>query len=102
MRKPVHTSGRPLRPPRRFNFTTDVVERLANERPHDEALRTISSEGVRTSFTFGDVALKTIEAAAGLEREGVVAGDVVMTLLGARAEWVFTLLAAWRGAARNG
>jgi acetyl-CoA synthetase len=95
-RESVNPPGRSLEPPARFNFTTDVLEKLARTRPHDEALRTISSDGRRTTFTFQDVALETAKAAASLQRTGIVAKDVVMTLLGARAEWVFTLLAAWR------
>ena len=80
----IRTSERvsPLKPPTRFNFTTDVVEQLARTRPHDEALRTVSGEGLRTSFTFRDVALETARAAAGLQRAGLVAGDVVMTQIG--------------------
>jgi len=89
-----------LKPPTHFNFATDVVEQLARARPDDEALRAISDEGRRTSFTFRDVADETARAAAGLQRAGLVAGDVVMTVLGARAEWVFTLLGAWRLGAR--
>jgi acetyl-CoA synthetase len=77
-----------------FNFTRDVVERLARDRPRDEALRAIF--GDRRSFTFAEVAQASSEAAANLAQYGVGKGDVVMTLMGARAEWVFTMLAAWR------
>ena len=38
--------------PGSFNFTTDVVERLARERGADEALRAIDSAGAVESFTF--------------------------------------------------
>ena len=79
-----------------FNFTTDVVERLARERPRDEALRALSKEGFRRSFTFAEVADAAGRAAAEFSRRGVGKGDVVMTMMGARAEWVFTLLGAWR------
>jgi acyl-coenzyme A synthetase/AMP-(fatty) acid ligase len=80
----------------RFNFTTDVVERLARERPADEALRAISPDGARRSFSFEQVAAESERAAAGLHALGVRAGDVVMTLMGARPQWVFALLGAWR------
>jgi acyl-coenzyme A synthetase/AMP-(fatty) acid ligase len=80
----------------RFNFTADVVERLAEARPHEEGLRVISDGGERRSFTFEQVARASSRAAAGLRRRGVQPGDVVMTLMGARAEWVFALLGAWR------
>ena len=79
-----------------FNFTTDVVERLARERGADEALRAIDEEGSVASFTFVQVAERAARAAGGLAALGVGRGDVVMTLMGARPEWVFTLLGAWR------
>ena len=79
-----------------FNFVRDVVERLAGERPHDQALRAIGADGQVRSFTFADVARQAGETAAGLAQAGVTRGDVVMTLMGARAEWVFAMLGAWR------
>jgi acyl-coenzyme A synthetase/AMP-(fatty) acid ligase len=79
-----------------FNFTTDVVERLARDRAADEALRAISADGVRHSYSFEQVAAESERAAAGLHALGVRAGDVVMTLMGARPQWVFALLGAWR------
>ena len=79
-----------------FNFTRDVVDRLARERPRDEALRTITGDGAVRSYTFTDVARHAAATAGGLEAAGVGRGDVVMTLMGARAEWVFALLGTWR------
>ena len=81
---------------RAFNFTTDVIERLASIRPNDEALRAISKDGSRRSFTFADVADASARAAATLSQNGVGRDDVVMTIIGVRPEWVFMLLAAWR------
>jgi acetyl-CoA synthetase len=79
-----------------FNFTLDVVERLARERPRDAALRAIARDGTRRDFTFSDIATGSAAVAATLASRGVVKGDVVMTLMGARAEWVLTMLATWR------
>jgi len=79
-----------------FNFTTDVVERLGRERPHEEALRALDAAGRVRSFTFAQVAERAARAAGGLAAAGIGPGDVVMTLMGARPEWVFTLLGAWR------
>jgi acetyl-CoA synthetase len=79
-----------------FNFTKDVVERLARERAQDEALRAIAGDGSRRSFSFGQVALEAARMAGRLADAGVGRGDVVMTLIGARPEWVFALLGAWR------
>jgi acyl-coenzyme A synthetase/AMP-(fatty) acid ligase len=81
---------------RTFNFTRDVVERLARERPRDEALRAVGPDGSVRSLTFADVAGEAAAAAAGLAHLGIGRGDLVMTLMGARPEWVFALLGAWR------
>jgi acyl-coenzyme A synthetase/AMP-(fatty) acid ligase len=83
-------------PAGRFNFVRDVVERLARERPHDEALRAIATDGSVRSFAYADVARHASEAAAGLAAAGVERGAVVMTLMGARPDWVFAMLGAWR------
>ena len=80
----------------RFNFTRDVLERLARRRPSDEALRAVRPDGSVRSYSFEQAAAESATAAAGLARLGVGPGDVVMTLMGARPEWVFGLLAAWR------
>jgi acyl-coenzyme A synthetase/AMP-(fatty) acid ligase len=81
--------------PQEFNFATSVVERLAEERPDDRALVAISDDGGRQSFTFAEVARAGAQAAARLHQLGIRRGDVVMTLMGARPEWVFTMLGAW-------
>jgi acyl-coenzyme A synthetase/AMP-(fatty) acid ligase len=80
----------------KFNFVRDVVERLARERPADEALRAIGAAGTVRSYSFAETAAGAAAAGAGLARLGVRRGDVVMTLMGARAEWVFAMLGAWR------
>jgi acetyl-CoA synthetase len=82
--------------PTRFNFTTDVVERLARERPNAEALRSITADGERHSYTYGDVASEAGRMAGALQALGVERGQGVMTLMGARPAWVFALLGAWR------
>jgi acyl-coenzyme A synthetase/AMP-(fatty) acid ligase len=79
-----------------FNFTRDVLERLARERPDDEALRAVGPDGSVRSYTFAEAASEAAAAAGGLARLGIGRGDVVMTLMGARPEWVFALLGAWR------
>jgi acyl-coenzyme A synthetase/AMP-(fatty) acid ligase len=84
------------RAPRQFNFTLDVLERLAAERPHDDALRAIAADGSRRSLTFEQAALAAAGTAGALQRLGVRRGDVVMTLMGARQEWVLALLGTWR------
>jgi acyl-coenzyme A synthetase/AMP-(fatty) acid ligase len=80
----------------RFNFVTTVVDRLARDRPGDEALRALGPGAATRSHTFADVSREAARVAAGLRARGIGPGDVVMTLMGARPEWVFALLAAWR------
>ncbi|MEX0993286.1 MAG: AMP-binding protein [Solirubrobacterales bacterium] len=80
----------------RFNFAIDVVERLGRERPGDEALRAIATSGNRESLTFAEVAEGADNVAAGLAAAGVGKGDVVMTMIGARPEWVLATLGTWR------
>jgi len=79
-----------------FNFVGDVVERLARERPRDEALRAISGDGTVRSYSYADVARHAEHTAAGLAEAGVTRGAVVMTMMGARPEWVFAMLGTWR------
>jgi acetyl-CoA synthetase len=86
----------PVQPAAAFNFTTDVLERLARERGGDEALRAIDAHGALRSFAFAEVAERSARVAAGMTEAGVRPGDVVMTIMGARPEWVFALLGAWR------
>jgi acyl-coenzyme A synthetase/AMP-(fatty) acid ligase len=82
--------------PECFNYTRDVVERLAAARPRDEALRAIATDGTRRTYTFAEIAGHAAGAAEQLASAGVERGDVVMTMMGVRPEWVFTLLGAWR------
>jgi acyl-coenzyme A synthetase/AMP-(fatty) acid ligase len=48
------------------------------------------------SYDYAQVAEAAARAAGGLARAGVGRGDIVMTLMGARPEWVFAMLGAWR------
>jgi acyl-coenzyme A synthetase/AMP-(fatty) acid ligase len=73
------------------NFATDVLEAApAGER----ALVEISREGARREWRFGDVAREANRVAARLAH--LERGDVVMTLVGNRSEWVLTMVACFR------
>jgi acetyl-CoA synthetase len=73
------------------NFATDVLEAApAGER----ALVEISREGTRKEWRFGQVAREANRVAARLAH--LERGDVVMTLVGNRSEWVLTLVACFR------
>jgi acyl-coenzyme A synthetase/AMP-(fatty) acid ligase len=73
------------------NFATDVLEAApAGER----ALVEISREGARREWRFGEVAREANRVAARLAH--LERGDVVMTLVGNRSEWVLTMVACFR------
>ncbi len=79
-----------------MNYTHDVVRAAS---PLAEALRTIDREGRRRSWTFGELADGAARLAGTLRDHGVRRGDVVMTLMGNRSEWVLTLLACFHSGA---
>lgn len=56
----------------------------------------LARDGKRTELTFGEVGDRAARLAGTLTARGVRRGDVVMTLVGNRPEWVDALLACWR------
>jgi acyl-coenzyme A synthetase/AMP-(fatty) acid ligase len=79
-----------------MNYTQDVVRASP---PAAEALITLDGDGHRRSWTFGELADGAARLAGTLHDNGVRRGDVVMTLVGNRAEWVLTLLACFHSGA---
>jgi acetyl-CoA synthetase len=75
------------------NFSRDVVDAAD---PNSLALVALSREGERREIAFGEVAARSARLAGALARRGVGRGDVVMTLIGNRPEWVYAMLACWR------
>jgi acyl-coenzyme A synthetase/AMP-(fatty) acid ligase len=75
------------------NFIEDVVERFPSARP---ALIEVSAEGERRVHHFGELFARSAGLSGALAARGVQRGDVVMTLVGSRVEWVLALLACWR------
>ncbi len=75
------------------NFVEDVLEAFPSSVP---ALVTISADGERRVWAFGELIARSAGLAGALASRGVARGDVVMTLVGNRIEWVLTLLACWR------
>jgi acetyl-CoA synthetase len=75
------------------NFTRDLLETLPRE---DRALVELTREGARREWTFGEVADDAARLAGALAARGVRRGEVVMTLIGNRAEWVLSMLACFR------
>jgi acetyl-CoA synthetase len=75
------------------NFARDVVDSAPAERL---ALVELSRAGNRREWRFGEVADGAARMAGTLVAHGVGRGDVVMTLVGNRPEWVLTMIACWR------
>ena len=76
-----------------MNFASDVVERLP---PSDLALVELARGGARREWGFGEVAERSARLAGAFARAGIGRGDVVMTLIGNRPEWVFAMVACFR------
>jgi acetyl-CoA synthetase len=75
------------------NFSSEVVERAP---PQTLALIELSREGSRREWSFGEVAERASRLATTFERHGAGRGEVVMTLIGNRPEWVIAMLACFR------
>jgi acyl-coenzyme A synthetase/AMP-(fatty) acid ligase len=75
------------------NLVEDVLERFPASKP---ALVTIDASGERQVWAFGELIARSAGLSGALAARGVGRGDVVMTLLGSRIEWVLTMLACWR------
>jgi acetyl-CoA synthetase len=75
------------------NFARDVVEAAAPERL---ALVELARDGARREWRFGEVAERAARLSGTLAAAGVGRGDVVMTLIGNRPEWVFAMVACFR------
>ncbi|MCD6016756.1 MAG: AMP-dependent synthetase and ligase [Solirubrobacterales bacterium] len=76
-----------------MNFIQDVLERFAASTP---ALLAISRDGERRVWHFGELIAMSAGLSGALAARGVRRGDVVMTLVGNRLEWVLAMLACWR------
>ena len=76
-----------------MNFARDVLERLD---PQHVALVELARDGARRELTFGEVAERSAGLAGALAARGVRRGDVVLTLIGNRPEWVIAMCACFR------
>ncbi len=75
------------------NFARDVLEPLP---PESRALVELARDGCRREWTFGEVAARAARLAGTLAGRGIGRGDVVMTLVGNRPEWVLSMCACFR------
>src|SRR3954468_9440625 len=76
-----------------MNLSRDVVD---GADPQRLALVELARDGARREWSFGEVADRSARLAGTLAADGIGRGDVVMTLIGNRAEWVFTMVACMR------
>ena len=76
-----------------MNFARDVVDGAAPDRM---ALLELARDGSRREWTFSEVAERSARLAGTLARHGIARGDVVMTVIGNRPEWVLTMIACFR------
>ncbi|MEV4420789.1 AMP-binding protein [Patulibacter sp. NPDC049589] len=75
------------------NFARDTVDAAD---PDATALIELARDGSRRVWSFGEVADGAARLGGLLAARGVGRGDVVMTLIGNRPEWVLTMVACFR------
>jgi acyl-coenzyme A synthetase/AMP-(fatty) acid ligase len=76
-----------------MNFASDVLERLPPDRL---ALVELARDGSRHEWSVAECSDRSARMAGAFAQFGVGRGDVVMTLIGNRPEWVFAMVACFR------
>ena len=76
-----------------MNFIEDVVEAFPAAR---RALIEVDAEGETHVHHFGELFARSAGLSGAFAARGIGRGDVVMTLVGSRVEWVLAMLACWR------
>ncbi|HEX8207042.1 MAG TPA: AMP-binding protein [Solirubrobacteraceae bacterium] len=76
-----------------MNFATEVVDAAD---PTRLALVELARDGARREWSFGAVSEAASTLSGALAARGVGRGDVVMTVIGNRPEWVLTMVACFR------
>ncbi|HEU0251017.1 MAG TPA: AMP-binding protein, partial [Solirubrobacteraceae bacterium] len=76
-----------------MNFARDVLQAQPPERL---AVIELGRDGSRRVWTFAEIDRMVDTTAATLVRHGVRRGDVVMTLIGNRVEWIATLMGCFQ------
>jgi acyl-coenzyme A synthetase/AMP-(fatty) acid ligase len=75
------------------NFARDVVDEAPADR---RALVELARGGERREWSFGEVSDRSARLAGTLQSQGLRQGDVVLTLIGNRPEWVLGMVACFR------
>jgi acyl-coenzyme A synthetase/AMP-(fatty) acid ligase len=78
---------------RAVNFALDMVDAAP---PSRLALVALARDGTRQEIGFGEVSARSGRLAGALAARGVGRGDVVMTMIGNRPEWVYSMVACFR------
>jgi len=87
----------PLKPPASFNFTRDVMERWARERPEELALWCVEENGRNEQkFSFRRLVENARRAAAFFHTAGIRRGDRVLVILPRVPQWWIALLGLTR------
>jgi acyl-coenzyme A synthetase/AMP-(fatty) acid ligase len=76
-----------------MNFARDVVDAAPGA---DRALVEIDAAGARREWTFAEVADASARLAGTFVARGVRRGDIVLTLIGSRPQWVLSMVACFR------
>ena len=76
-----------------MNLIADLLETFPASKP---ALVAIDREGGRRVWHFGELIAMSAGLSGAFAARGVRRGDIVMTLVGNRVEWVLSMLACWR------
>jgi acyl-coenzyme A synthetase/AMP-(fatty) acid ligase len=74
-----------------------LIEDLMERSPASRlGIVSVDAEANRRDWYFGELVAKSAGLSGAFAARGVERGDVVMTLVGNRIEWVLSLLACWR------
>ena len=76
-----------------MNFAAEVVDAAD---PRRLAMVALTRDGQRREVAFGELAERAARLGGALRERGVGRGDVVMTVIGNRPEWVEAMVACWR------
>ena len=79
--------------PENFNFSYDVMDAWAEEKPDKLALLWTNDEGEERRATFKDLKEQTDQAASYFQTLGIGHGDMVMLILKRHYEWWISMLA---------
>lgn len=79
--------------PENFNFSYDIMDKLAEKTPDKEALVWCDVDGDEKTFTFAELKTLSDKTANFLKAQGVRRGSKVMLILKRHYEWWYTVLA---------